>query len=75
MISLKPCKFCGHIPHTKIEIEEYMFFPDTVSLVIVCNCTHKQPESTIITQAGDALDGLIDSINTAVLCWNGRNAE
>lgn len=75
MISLKPCKVCGHIPHTKIEIQEYMFFPDTVSLVIACNCIHKQPESTVITQAGDAIDGLMDSINTAVLCWNGRNAE
>lgn len=75
MISLKPCKFCGHIPHTKIEIAEYMFFPDTVSLVIACSCIHKQPESTVITQAGDALDGLIDSITRIISDWNRRNAE
>ena len=65
-----PCPFCGKESQTRIEIDEYMFFPDEIYLVI-SRCCDKKTNRYLIGRSGSDLEGMLAAIERSVNNWNG----
>jgi len=64
-----PCPFCGKKAETRIEIDEYLFFPDEIYLKI-SRCCDQKTWRFLIGRVGSDLENLQASIEAAVNKWN-----
>lgn len=75
MRELKPCPFCGNLPHTEVRVTQMGGDVDKVDFSVVCSScgTGKIARLTIAKTA--KFDEVVSTMNKAVEAWNRRCSD